>query len=67
MLTEHQPGSKPFDTLTVSLKEFFEKVNFDKRQQMKNFPACKELKKFPIIKYHIMYQKIGISQKNTLS
>ena len=28
-----RPGSKPFDTLIVFLKEFFEKVNFEKSQQ----------------------------------
>ena len=41
------------DTLIVFLKEFFEKVNFEKirRQKItKNYPACKELQtenKFP--------------------
>ena len=36
-------GSKLFDTLIVFLKEFFEKVNFEKNQQTtedKNYPAC---------------------------
>ena len=33
------------DTLIVFLKEFFEKVNFEKSQQTTNYPACKELKK----------------------
>ena len=36
------------DTLRVFLKEFFEKVNFEKCQQMtkimKNYPACKDFK-----------------------
>ena len=30
---EKQFGSKPFDTLTVLLKYFFQKVNFEKSQQ----------------------------------
>ena len=29
------PGPKPFDTLIGFLKEFFEKVNFEKSQQLK--------------------------------
>ena len=42
-------GSKLFDTLMVFLKEFFEKVDFEKKKQemtknMKNLPACKEFK-----------------------
>ena len=36
-------GSKLFDTMIVFLKEFFEKVNFDKNKSMKNYPACKEV------------------------
>ena len=40
-------GSKPFDTLIVSLNEFFEKVIFEKSadgiKRMKNYPACKEI------------------------
>ena len=35
-----------FDTLMVFLKEFFEKVNLEKKlvdNNMKNDPACKEL------------------------
>ena len=44
-------GSKPFDTLIVFLKEFFENVNFEKRssdnnKSMKNYPTCKELRVF---------------------
>ena len=39
-------GAILFDTLIVFLKEFFEKVNFEKSQQttikVKNYPACKE-------------------------
>ena len=40
-----QFGSKPFDALIVLLKEFFEKVNFEKKsdKSLKNYPACKEL------------------------
>ena len=38
-------GSKPFDTLIVFLKEFYEKVNFEKvsrrQNSMKNDLACK--------------------------
>ena len=29
--------------MIVFLKEFFEKVNFEKSQQMTNYPDCKEL------------------------
>ena len=40
-------GSKLFDILKVILKEFFEKDDFEKNQQMtknmKNYPSCKEL------------------------
>ena len=40
-------GSNLFDTQTEFLKEFFEKVDFEKNQQtvknMKNFPGGKEL------------------------
>ena len=41
-------GSELFDSLMVFLKEFFEKVDFEKNQQTtkkkkKNYPACKEL------------------------
>ena len=41
-------GSKLFDTLIVFLKEFFEKVDFEKNQQTttknhENYPACKDL------------------------
>ena len=50
ILTERssQSGSKPFDTLIVFLKEFFEEVNFEKKsaydcKSMKNYPACTEL------------------------
>ena len=40
---------KLFDTLLVFLKEFFEKVDFEKKtadnnKSMKNYPGCKELK-----------------------
>ena len=39
---------KLFDTLKVFLKEFFEKVNFDKSEHktktLENYPACKELR-----------------------
>ena len=39
--------SKQFDSLIVFMKEFFEKVNFEKKsvndnKSMKNYPACKE-------------------------
>ena len=44
-------GSKLFDTLTVFLNEFFEKVDFKKKladnklkKACKNYPVCKELK-----------------------
>ena len=37
-------GSKLFDLLMVFLKEFFQKLNFEKNQQkaknMKNYPVC---------------------------
>ena len=41
-------GSKLFDILMVFLKEFFETVDFEKKQQttkkgMKNYPGGKEL------------------------
>ena len=36
-------GSKRFDTPIVFLKDFFEKLIFEKSQYMKNYPACKEL------------------------
>ena len=41
--------SKLFDTLIVFLKEFFEKVNFEKpisrrQKSMKNYPVCKKIK-----------------------
>ena len=41
--------SKPFDTCIVFLKEFLEKVNFEKKvsrrqkKPIKNYPACNEL------------------------
>ena len=42
-----QTGIHSTHTLMVSLKEFFEKDDFEKNQQMvkrmKNYPACKEL------------------------
>ena len=41
-----QYGSKLFDTLMVFLKEFFEKVDFEKisrrQKSMKNYPGGKE-------------------------
>ena len=41
-------GSKLFDILMVFLKEFFQKVNFEKqaaddRKSIKNYPVCNEL------------------------
>ena len=43
-------GSKLSDTLMVFLKEFFEKVNFEKisrrQKSVQNYPACKELKEW---------------------
>ena len=38
-----------FDTLLVFLKEFFKKVDFEKKNEqttkrMQNYPACKEFK-----------------------
>ena len=48
MNVQEQSGSKPFDTLMVFLKEFFEKVDFEKKsvddkKSIENYPACKEL------------------------
>ena len=41
--TTSGPGSKPFDTLKVFLKNFFEEVNFDDNKSMKNYPACNKI------------------------
>ena len=40
------PGSKVFDTDDISVKEFFEKGDFEKSRQqksMRDFPVCKDL------------------------
>ena len=48
MQTQDQCISKLFDTLMVFLKEFFKKVDVEKKsaddnKSMKNYPVCKEL------------------------
>ena len=53
-----------FDTLMVFLKEFFEKDDFEKNQQMtkhiKNYPACKELSPLAV-----RYASISCGRLNT--
>ena len=63
-----QSGSKLFDTLMVSMKEFFSKVDFEQIQQttksMKNYTVGKdlrvvlwELKALQILTYRIKIQR----------
>ena len=52
-----QSGSKLFDTLMVFLKEFFEKVDFEKKQQT----TKKKREKFPSVQRVALKQVFGES------
>ena len=54
---------KPFDTMIVFLKEFFEKMNFEKKvsaddNKSINYPACKELIAFIFDPVHEISNKV---------
>ena len=54
-------GSKLFDTLMVFLKEFFEKIDFEKNQlmtkkRMKSYPGGKELELEEYV-YHLVFSQ----------
>ena len=51
-------GSKLFDTVVALLKEFFEKVDFEKtaddKKSMQNYPSCKALRSSGVDKWSVI-------------